>query len=74
MTARIAGPGDGPGAHAAAPYDEQPSWNELWEACVVVLDRYPRVRRTPDPAHPVLGHVAIPAAAADAADVHFHLD
>jgi hypothetical protein len=63
-----------PGARGAAPYAEQPTWSELWEACVVVLDRYPRLRRVPDPAHPVLGHVTIPQAAADAAEVHFHLD
>jgi hypothetical protein len=57
-----------------SPYAEQPSWNELWEACVVVLDRYPHVRPPVRPSYPVLRHVRIPQAAVDASDVHFHLD
>jgi hypothetical protein len=57
-----------------SPYAEQQAWNELWEACVVVLDRYPHVRPPAPPAYPVLRHVRIPQAAVDASDVHFHLD
>ncbi len=57
-----------------SPYAEQQAWNELWEACVVVLDRYPHVRPPAPPPYPVLRHVRIPQEAVDASDVHFHLD
>jgi hypothetical protein len=57
-----------------SPHSEQQAWNELWEACVVVLDRYPHIRPPASPANRVLRHVRIPQAAVDASDVHFHLD
>jgi hypothetical protein len=66
-------------SHAATlmPYDEAThcdnEWDELWQACVAVLDRYPHIR--PMPAwSPMLRHVRIPQAAVEVADVHYHLD
>ncbi len=56
------------------PYDEQPEWHELWEACVALLDRYPHIRPAEPMWPPVLRHVRIPQAAVDAADVHYHLE
>ena len=62
------------GPLAPVPYDEMMAWTELWQACVVVLDRYPHLRQTP-PAWPAAARrLTIPPAAVDAADRHFHLD
>lgn len=57
-----------------APYDDQPDWTELWEACVVVLDHYPHLRPPAPTSYPSIRHVTIPQAAVDASEVHFHLD
>ncbi len=62
------------GAPAPMPYDEMTAWTELWEACVVVLDRNPHVRQPAPMWAPAHRRVTIPKAAVDAADVHFHLD
>ena len=74
MPVTLASPPPAAGALAPVPYDEMTAWTELWQACVVVLDRYPHVR----PPEPVWAsahrRVRIPQAAVDAADVHFHLD
>lgn len=62
------------GALAPVPYDEMIAATELWEACIAVLDRYPRIRPAAPTCPKVLGHVTIPQSAVDAADLHFHLD
>jgi hypothetical protein len=64
----------GRGATTLTPYDEQPEWTELWEACVALLDRYPHIRPTEPMWPPVLRHVQIPQSAVEAAEVHYHLD
>jgi hypothetical protein len=62
------------GALAPVPYDEMMAWTELWQACVVVLDRYPHLRPPEPTGPPAQRRLTIPQAAVDAADVHFHLD
>ncbi|MGH3356720.1 MAG: hypothetical protein ACRDOJ_12545 [Nocardioidaceae bacterium] len=58
--------------------EEQPTWAELWDDCAVIMGRYPRLTAVaattrPD-AVPPAHEPVIPAAAVEAADVHFHLD
>ena len=61
-------------APTLTPYDEQPEWTELWQACVSLLDRYPHVRPAAPMWPPALRHVRIPQSAVDEADRHYHLD
>jgi len=56
------------------PYDDATAWDEMWQACVAVLDRYPHIRPVPAMWSPMLRHIRIPQAAVDVADVHYHLD
>ena len=56
------------------PYDDATAWDDLWQACVAVLDRYPHIRPVSAMWSPMLRHIRIPQAAVDVADVHYHLD
>lgn len=63
-------------SHAATltPYDEAAEWDDMWQACVAVLDRYPHIRPASPMWSPMLRRVRIPQAAVEVADVHYHLD
>lgn len=59
---------------ALTPYDDATAWDDLWQSCVAVLDRYPHIRPVSAMWSPMLRHIRIPQAAVDVADVHYHLD